>query len=299
MRPIILGTRKSPLALKQADIVKTALQKQGHLNIEIKTYQTSGDRLANVSLSEYGGKGLFTKEIEEALLQEEIDLAVHSMKDVETHPPEKLIIPCIPARENPCDVLLSKHDYTLENLPLGAKIGTSSLRRQALLLHLRPDLKIVPLRGNVGTRIEKIQEGIADATVLAYAGLSRLNHVTNAIPLDINRFIPALAQGALGVQCRQDDIAMIEILSHIHDAKAGFCVEIERTFLRAVEGSCRSPLGGIASYIDENNINFVGFVSDPQGKNLRCEKISASSSSILQEVQILGKILGKWLERYL
>lgn len=299
MRPIILGTRKSPLALKQADIVKTALHKQGYLNIEIRTYQTSGDRLTNVSLSEYGGKGLFTKEIEEALLQKEIDLAVHSMKDVETRPPEKLIIPCIPTRENPCDVLLSKHHYTLENLPLGATIGTSSLRRQALLLHLRPDLKIVPLRGNVGTRIQKIHEGIADATVLAYAGLSRLNQLTNAIPLDINVFIPALAQGALGVQCRQDDIAMREILSSIHDIKAGFCVEVERTFLRAVDGSCRAPIGGLAYYINENDINFVGFVSDLQGKNFRCEKITAPSSCILQDVQILGETLCKWLEIYL
>lgn len=299
MRPIILGTRKSPLALKQADIVKTALHKQGHNDIEIKTYQTSGDRLTDAPLLEYGGKGLFTKEIEEALLYKEIDIAVHSMKDVETYPPEKLIISCIPARENPCDVLLSKENYTLENLPLGATVGTSSLRRQALLLHLRPDLKIVPLRGNVGTRIQKIQEGFADATVLAYAGLSRLNQLKDVIPLDIDVFTPALAQGALGVQCRQDDTFILETLSHIHDKKAGFCTEIERTFLRAVDGSCRAPLGGLARYINEDEISFIGFVSDPQGKQCLREKITAPTSHILEDVQILGKILRKWLEIHL
>ncbi|MBN9343400.1 MAG: hydroxymethylbilane synthase [Caedibacter sp. 38-128] len=299
MRPIILGTRKSPLALKQADIVKTALHTQGHNDIEIKTYQTSGDRLTDAPLSEYGGKGLFTKEIEEALLYKEIDIAVHSMKDVETHPPEKLIISCIPVRENPSDVLLSKENYTLENLPLGATVGTSSLRRQALLLHLRPDLKIVPLRGNVGTRIQKIQEGFADATVLAYAGLSRLNQLKDVIPLDIDVFTPALAQGALGVQCRQDDTFILETLSHIHDKKAGFCTEVERTFLRAVDGSCRAPIGGLARYINEDEISFIGFVSDPQGKQFLREKITSPTSHILEDVQILGKILRKWLEMHL
>ncbi len=299
MRPIILGTRKSPLALKQADIVKIALQNQGHNNIEIRTYQTSGDRLSHAPLSNYGGKGLFTKEIEEALLQKEIDLAVHSMKDVETHSPENLIIPCIPERENPCDVLISKYNYTLESLPFEAIVGTSSLRRQALLLHLRPDLKIVPLRGNVGTRIKKIQDGYADATVLAYAGLSRLNQLENGVSLEIDLFTPALAQGALGVQCRQDDSLMQEILAHIHDKKAGFCVEVERTFLRAIDGSCRTPVGGLAQYFNENEISFTSFVSDPQGKKICHEKIVSAPESILKEVNLLGKKMRKWLEDHL
>lgn len=299
MRSIILGTRKSPLALKQADIVKSALHKQGYEDIEIKAYQTSGDLLTNAPLSEYGGKGLFTKEIEEALLRKEIDIAVHSMKDVETYLPEKLIIPCILPRENPCDVLISKENFTLENLPTGATIGTSSLRRQALVLHLRPDLKIVPLRGNVGTRIQKIQEGVADATILAYAGLSRLNQLENIIPLDIEAFTPALAQGALGAQCRRDDTQILEILSRIHDKKAGFCVEIERTFLRAIDGSCRAPIGGLAHYINEEEISFTGFVSDPEGKQFQREKIISPLSQILEDVQILGNTFRKWLEIYL
>lgn len=299
MRPIILGTRKSPLALKQADIVKTALYKQGYHNVEIQTYQTSGDRLTNAPLSEYGGKGLFTKEIEEALLHKEIDIAVHSMKDVETYPPEELIIPCIPERETACDVLVSNQNYTLENLPLGATVGTSSLRRQTLLLHLRPDLNIVPLRGNVGTRIQKIREGLVDATVLAYAGLSRLNQLKDAIPLDIDVFTPALAQGALGVQCRQDDTLMLEILSYIHDTKVGFCIEVERAFLRAVDGSCRAPIGGLARYITKDEISFISFVSDPQGKQFRREKITSSKSHILEDVQLLGNTLRQWLEIHL
>ncbi|OJX14026.1 MAG: hydroxymethylbilane synthase [Caedibacter sp. 37-49] len=296
MRPIILGTRKSPLALKQADIVKVALQKQGHNNVEIKTYQTSGDTLSHAPLSNYGGKGLFTKEIEEALLRKEIDLAVHSMKDVETYLPENLVIPCIPVRENPCDVLVSKYNYTLESLPFGATVGTSSLRRHALLMHLRPDLKIVPLRGNVGTRIKKIQDGYADATVLAYAGLSRLNQLENIVPLEIDLFIPALAQGALGIQCRQDDTIIYEILMHIHDKKIGFCIEVERTFLRAIDGSCRTPVGGLAQYLNENEISFRSFVSDPQGKQICYEKIVCAPKSILKEVDFLGKKMRKWLE---
>lgn len=248
-----IGTRGSPLALAQAEEVKARLI-AAHPDlgepaaIEIVVIKTTGDQVQDRPLAEIGGKGLFTKEIEEALLDHSIDLAVHSMKDVPTILPDGLEIACLLPREDPRDVLISAGGQRLADLPVGAVVGTASLRRQAQLKAQRPDLKIVPLRGNVGTRIAKIARGDATATLLALAGLKRLGKADVATEiLSIDQMLPAVAQGAIGIECRSTDQAIQDRLTPLHHLATAICVAAERACLTRLEGSCRTP---IAAYAD-------------------------------------------------
>jgi len=248
-QPVLrIGTRGSPLALAQAEEVKTRLI-AAHPDlarpdaIAIVIIKTTGDQVQDRPLAEIGGKGLFTKEIEEALLDGSIDLAVHSMKDVPTYLPDGLEISCLLPREDPRDVLISASGVKLADLPQGTVVGTASLRRQAQLKALRPDLVIVPLRGNVGTRLAKIERGDAAATLLALAGLKRLGKAAVATEiLSIDQMLPAAAQGAIGIEIRSNDRVTLDYLAPLHDAATETCVAAERACLARLEGSCRTPI---------------------------------------------------------
>lgn len=295
---IRIGTRTSPLALKQADMVKQALISQAGCaseEIEIIPMSTTGDRITDRKLMLIGGKGLFTKEIEEALLQGQADLAVHSMKDVATEIPEDLIIPCCLPRDDVRDVWISHKAGHPKEMDPGMRVGTSSLRRGAQVLHMNPHLEIVTLRGNVQTRLQKIEEGEADATVLAMAGLERLNlqHVGNYV-FDIDEMLPAPAQGAIGIQCRRGDHQMQEILTKINHPSTTTCVEIERGFLAELDGSCRTPIAALAE-IQGEMCRFIGMLSDPYGRTVVRKEIIAPHGEIMEKSQILAR---NWLEQY-
>lgn len=246
---IALGTRKSPLALVQAQQVADSLRAVCAAKVEIVPMVTSGDKISSGSLADAGGKALFTKELQEALLDGRIDIAVHSVKDMEVVQPPGLVLGAVLPREDARDCLLSEQGWTLETLPLAARIGTSSPRRAALLRHLRPDVQIVELRGNVGTRIAKMQAGQMEATVLAIAGLKRLGlseHVQRAVMLEPTQFIPAIGQGAIGIEYRQDNEKIGTILRLLNHQPTDIAVRCERAFSRAMEASCKSPIAGWA-----------------------------------------------------
>ena len=267
MRTIIrIGTRSSPLALWQAQWVKDRLEQQWPtLRVELVPVKTSGDRFQNISLSRIGGKGLFVKEIEEALQAGRVDLAVHSVKDVPAVLPAGLSLTVIPQREDPRDVLIASNGETLDELPAGTRVGTSSLRRQALLLHLRPDLHIAMLRGNVETRLRKQRDGEVDATILAAAGLKRLGLMpTRSHILDERIFVPAVGQGALGIEtCDEADIeALLRPLHHVETALA---VTAERAFLGRMGGSCRTPLAALAT-ARAAGVTLVALIASPDGQ---------------------------------
>jgi hydroxymethylbilane synthase len=265
---IRIGTRGSPLALAQAHEVRDRLEKAhgaGQLTFEVRAIKTSGDRIQDRPLAEAGGKGLFTKEIEEALLAGEIDLAVHSMKDMPTLLPPGLAVRCLLPREDVRDAFISAKAARLADLPAGAVVGTSSLRRQAQVRHLRPDLAVAPLRGNVETRLRKLQDGAADATLLACAGLKRLglsSRITSPVPID--EMLPAVAQGAIGVETRADDMAMAELLAPINDEPTALAVAAERAFLAKLEGSCRTPIAALAE-LAAGRLVFRGEILAPDG----------------------------------
>lgn len=253
-RPLLrIGTRGSPLALAQAGELKRRLA-AAHAalratdTIEIVAIRTSGDRAGERPLAAEGGKGLFTKELEEALHAARVDAAIHSMKDMmATLPPGLMIAACLP-REDPRDVLLSSRATALAELPKGARLGTSSLRRQALALHARPDLVAVPLRGNVGTRLAKLAASEADATILAAAGLKRLGLASQiTAPLSPEEMLPAPAQGVLAVEIRVDDASTRDLLTPLDHAETASCAAAERAFLAALDGSCRTPIAALAT----------------------------------------------------
>ncbi|MEQ9519247.1 MAG: hydroxymethylbilane synthase [Parvibaculum sp.] len=268
-RPIRIGTRGSALALIQANNVGQALIAAHGLDpalIEIVPIQTTGDREAESRLSDIGGKGLFTKEIEEGLYDQSLDIAVHSMKDMPTILPDGLIIDCVMEREDPRDAFISPVAATLEALPQGAKFGTSSLRRAAQVLARRPDLEIVPFRGNVATRLRKLDEGVASATFLAMAGLNRLGMAEVATdPMSPDIMLPAVAQGIVGIERRVDDEEMAHLLAPIHHVETAIVMAAERAFLAALDGSCRTPLAGFAEF-DKGRIRFRGQILTPDGK---------------------------------
>lgn len=241
-----LGTRGSALALAQARWVATALEGlHAGLRVELVVIRTSGDRIQDRALSEVGGKGLFVKEIEEALLRREVDLAVHSMKDLPAELAPGLEIAAVPPREDPGDVLIARRLATLAELAPGARVGTSSLRRASLLLAERGDLEVVPLRGNVDTRLRRLEEGAVDAIVLAAAGLRRLGLApATAVALDPARFVPAIGQGALAIEARAAEHA--ELFAALDDAATRAAVAAERGFMRGVEGSCTTPIAAHA-----------------------------------------------------
>jgi hydroxymethylbilane synthase len=263
-----IGSRGSPLALVQAREVQHRLAASCGLDadrIEIKVIRTTGDVVVDRPLAEAGGKGLFTKEIEEALLAGAIDLAVHSSKDMPTVLPAGLVLSAFLPREDARDAFISSKAGTLRDLPAGAAIGTASLRRQALVKRLRPDVSIVPLRGNVETRLRKIEAGEADATLLAVAGLKRLGLLVAATAvLEIEAFLPAVGQGAIGIETRADDDATRLLVGKVNDADTATALAAERTFLAVLDGSCRTPIAGHAR-ISEGLVRFRGMIVKPDG----------------------------------
>jgi hydroxymethylbilane synthase len=275
--PVRIGTRGSPLALAQAHEVRARLiaaHGGGDDDFPITVIKTTGDMILDRPLAEVGGKGLFTKEIEDALLAGTIDLAVHSMKDMQTALPPGLGIGAVLQREDVRDAFVSLDHASLESLPRGATVGTSSLRREAQVRRLRPDLNIIGFRGNVQTRMRKLGEGLADATFLACAGLNRLGmsqHITSAVSTDI--MLPAVAQGAIGIEIREDDDATRALLSPLNHEPTALCVTAERAFLTRLEGSCRTPIAGLAE-IAGGELGFRGLLLTPDGSDSRA--VSAS-----------------------
>ncbi len=267
-RTVRIGTRGSTLAVWQAGWVKKRLEAHWpDLRVELVPISTSGDRIQHVSLARIGGKGLFVKEIEQALLAGTVDLAVHSVKDLPAELPPGLRLSTIPEREDPRDVLISAGGSSLADLPEATRVGTSSLRRQALLLHLRPDLRIEVLRGNVETRLRRQLEGRVDATILAAAGLKRLSlSLKNGVPLDAEEFLPAIGQGALGIEIRTGD-EVAALLAPLHHPETAWAVEAERAFLSGMGGSCRTPLAARAT-IANGSLRLAALVASPDGKRL-------------------------------
>ena len=265
-RTLRLGTRGSKLALVQAHIVRSALVASGQA-CQIVILKTSGDRIQDRSLADAGGKGLFVKELEEALLRETIDLAVHSMKDVPTDLPSGLCLTAFPAREDPSEAFLSHKAKTLAELPAGARVGTSSVRRRAQVARLRSDLEIVLLRGNVDTRLRKIDAGEMDAILLAYAGLKRLGlHDRASAVLAASLWLPSLGQGVIGVEIRRSDSDAREKLAFLNHEPSEIAVLCERAFQAALDGSCRTPIAGLATVTD-GTLSFRGEVLAPDGSD--------------------------------
>lgn len=267
---IRIGTRGSPLALAQAHETKRRLMAAHALPesaFDIVIIKTTGDMILDRPLSEAGGKGLFTKEIEEALIARDIDLAVHSMKDMQTALPDGLIIAAVFPREDVRDAFISLRHRSLSTLPAGARVGTSSLRRQAQIKRLRPDLDVVGFRGNVQTRLKKLEDGVAEATFLACAGLNRLGHsarITERIETSV--MLPAVAQGAIGIECAADNVRIRDLLNPLHHDQSGTCVFAERRFLARLEGSCRTPIAGLAELGGDGQVTFRGEILSPDGR---------------------------------
>ena len=293
-----IGSRGSPLALAQANEFKNLLL----LNypdlaaddlIEIIPIKTTGDKIQDRDLANIGGKGLFTKEIEEALLANQIDFAVHSMKDVPTILPEGLEIPCLLPRRNPLDAWFSRDHFSLANLPSGSIVGTSSLRRKSQILARRPDLKVVPLRGNVQTRLEKLNRREIDATVLALAGLERLNLADQATHiLSAEEMLPAVAQGAIGIEIREDDQRTRELLQPLNDWKTTICIQTERACLQELDGSCRTPIAALAQYDEKSEtLSLRSMLAAPDGSKVVFDDRRSSCSGALKMGQDAGKTL--------
>ncbi|MFH1083979.1 MAG: hydroxymethylbilane synthase [Pseudomonadota bacterium] len=264
-----IGTRGSKLALKQSEWVKGKIEaRYPHVRVELVRIKTTGDKILDSPLSRIGGKGLFVKEIEDALLENRVDLAVHSMKDVPAELPDRLILSTFPEREDPADALISVTGQTLDQLPPGAKVGTSSLRRGAQLLHIRPDLRLVPLRGNVDTRLRKLESGDLHAVILATAGLRRLGlsaRITQIIPFD--QVLPAIGQGALGLEVRRNDAQTINLLDFLNHEPTKIAVSAERAFLKELKGGCQVPIAGLAR-LDGNELHFEGMVAELDGTKI-------------------------------
>jgi hydroxymethylbilane synthase len=296
--PLRIGTRGSPMALVQAGMVRDRLA-AAHPDLaapgalEIVVIRTTGDRVQDRPLHEIGGKGLFTKEIEEALIAGAIDLAVHSMKDVATWLPPGLEIGCLLTRDDPRDAFLSHKAKTLRELPQGAVLGTASPRRAAQALNLRPDLRIVTLRGNAGTRMRKLTAGECDATLLSLAGLRRIGEeAAIASILSTDEMLPAAAQGAIGIECRADDLATRRRLAPLDDADAATTIAAERALLAALDGSCRTPIAALAE-IRDGALSLRGMVISPDGT--RCHR--ASRQGAVGDAVALGNDAGAELRR--
>ena len=291
-----LGTRGSPLALAQAHMVRGALAAAHGFEperIEIEVIRTSGDRIQDRPLAEVGGKGLFTKEIEEALVAGLIDFAVHSSKDMPTVLPPGLMLSAFMERDDPRDAFISRKAKSIADLPWGATVGTASLRRQAMMKRRRPDLVIVPLRGNVETRLRKLDEGVADATLLALAGLKRLGLADAATAvLDVDEFLPAVGQGAIGIEARAGDSRTRELLGSINHADTFSALAAERAFLAVLDGSCRTPIGGYAT-ISGGKIRFRGMIVKPDGS----EAFEAAREGSALDAERLGTDAGGELKR--
>ena len=285
--PLRIGTRGSPLALAQAEETRDRLMAAHGLGadaFEIQVIKTTGDQVQDRALSEIGGKGLFTKEIEEALLGGGIDIAVHSMKDMPTVLPDGLVIPCLLPREDVRDAFVSLAHDSISALPQGAVVGSSSLRRRAQLLNRRPDLQLVEFRGNVQTRLRKLNEGVAEATFLAVAGLNRLGQTDLAAnAIDPDDMLPAVAQGAIGIEIRSDDNTTAALLAPIHDRDTEIRLAAERAFLAGLDGSCRTPIAGLA-HLKGDHVTFRGEIVRPDGS----ESLTTERSGSAKEAAEMG-----------
>ena len=293
---IRIGTRGSPLALAQAHETRARLAAALSLPedaILIVAIRTTGDRITDRPLIEAGGKGLFTREIDEALLAGAVDIAVHSAKDMPTALPEGMVIAATLPREDTRDALLSPKATSLAELPEGAVLGTSSLRRKAMALRQRPDLRVVDLRGNVETRIRKLDEGIADATVLAMAGLNRLGLAARASGvLEGHGWLPAVAQGTIAIAARAGDAVNLDRLQRIDDSPTSIALLAERAFLAVLDGSCRTPIGGLAT-LDSGVLSIRGIIIRPDGSAAH----EAARSGSVEDAERLGAEVGAELRR--
>ena len=267
---IRIATRKSPLAMWQAEHVADALrQTHAELEVEILGMSTQGDKILDTPLAKIGGKGLFVKELEQRMLDDDADIAVHSMKDVPVELPKGLHLSVIMQREDPRDAFVSNEYTDLASLPEGARVGTSSLRRQCQLSDRRPDLQIIPLRGNVNTRLRKLDEGDYDAIILASAGLLRLGFGERIRGfIDTDDSLPAIGQGAIGIECRTDDPRVNDLLASLHHDSTAVCVQAERALNRRLEGGCQVPIGGHAILDDDGELHLRGLVGTVDGSQI-------------------------------
>ncbi len=296
-----IGTRGSRLALWQAEWVRAQLEQDPNVKVTLHKIKTSGDKILDVPLAKIGGKGLFVKEIEEALLRGAIDLAVHSMKDVPTVLPDSLEIFAMTEREDPRDAISTRFPITgIDDLPTGATIGTSSLRRQAQLLHRRPDFKILPLRGNLDTRLRKLQDGEFDAVIVAAAGVKRLgfeSQVTAYLPVD--QSLPAMGQGVLGIECRRDDMVVREHIARLNYPPSAFAVRAERAFVNRLEGGCQVPIGAYA-VVTNSSLRLDGLVASLDGKQIIRNDIAGSvEDAIALGITLAEQLLSKGADKIL
>lgn len=290
---IVIATRGSKLALWQAEWIKSQIEHlMPDIGIRLNKIKTTGDKILDVPLAQVGGKGLFVKEIEEALLRGEADLAVHSMKDVPTDLPEGLHLSAICKREDPRDAFIGGDGIKgLDSLPEGGRVGTSSLRRICQLLHRRPDLRITQLRGNVDTRLRKLKEGQFDAIILATAGVKRLGYadrITEKIPAEMS--LPAIGQGAVGIECRTDDEFINDLLGRLNHEETWICVTAERAFLKKLEGGCQVPIAAYAQMRDAHLV-IEGLVGSLDGRTLIKDSIRGRP----EEAALLGTTLAETL----
>jgi hydroxymethylbilane synthase len=292
-----IGTRGSPLALVQARMVQARLAAALGVDvgaIELATIRTSGDVIQDRPLAEEGGKGLFTKEIEEALLDGRIDLAVHSAKDMPTLLPQGLVLAACLEREDARDVFISRKAPSLDALPHGATLGTTSPRRQAIAKRMRPDLRVAPLRGNVETRLRKLDEGQADAIILALAGLKRLGLQAQATKvMSVEEFLPAAAQGAIGIEAREKDSRVRDMLARIDHAETSVAIACERAFLAELDGSCRTPIAGHAT-LSGRVLHFRGLIVKADGSAAHETAVAGA----LENAAIIGADAGRALRQY-
>lgn len=306
MPKLTIATRGSKLALAQAGWIASRLgELHPGLTVEMNIIKTTGDKILDVPLAQVGGKGLFVKEIEDALLAGAADLAVHSMKDVPSELPDGLTLGAVARREDPRDALISPIAVEIKNLPTGARVGTSSLRRQAQLLALRPKLEIVPLRGNVDTRLRKLEEEGLDAIILAEAGLARLGLEVERALIPIEQMLPAVGQGALGLEMRADDPMVRELIAPLNHPDTAAAVDAERAFLARLEGGCQVPIAGHAT-VENGIVKFSGLVADLKGERLVTggglappAEAAAMGEQVAQEVldgggrEILAEVYGE------
>ncbi|NIY80831.1 hydroxymethylbilane synthase [Celeribacter sp. HF31] len=296
-QPLKIGTRGSPLALAQANETRDLLMKAFDLPLEafqVVTVSTRGDRVQDRALRELGGKGLFSKEIEDRLLSGEVDIAVHSTKDMSVEQPEGLVLGTFLERENPFDAFITLDGKALADLPLGATVGSSSLRRKAQLLNKRPDLKVVEFRGSVQTRLQKLEEGVADATFLAMAGLNRLGY--DDVPrqaVSAEEMLPAVAQGAISIEHRESDSHIAEMLAALHHVPTGQAMACERAFLAKLDGSCQTPIAGLAQ-IEGGTLRLRGEILRTDGSESLTDEISgAVEDGAAMGIELAAKLLAR------
>jgi hydroxymethylbilane synthase len=292
MKTLKIATRQSPLALWQAEFIRSCLEERNaDLKVELVTFVTQGDKILDTPLAKIGGKGLFVKELEAALLDGRADLAVHSMKDVPMALPEGLSLAVICEREDPFDAFVSNHYVNFNDLPQGAKVGTSSLRRKCQILKQRPDLEIIDLRGNVGTRLSKLDAGLYDAIILASAGLKRLGlseRIRHTLPASVS--LPAVGQGALGLECRENDQQVLDLIQPLLHMETSACVRAERAFNAYLEGGCQVPIAGYAT-LHADELHIEGRVGSVDGATL----LVAELRGPVVQAEQLGEALAQQL----